>query len=372
MITYWKQTITSRGMKKALHHNTAAALLTEADKIAWINGILGHAERDHELVFLPSAQFYRTLKEPGGTEQAVDQLCRWLKIKTGKLHVKVVNKSRQAIGISHDKNGSMITIRADIAANPYQTAALLAYASVHKILNGQEQFQAMPPPEKLRYMDIATAYSGLGIVMLNGIRYERGWADRIWRSLKNIAFPGTYKLPVGSYQPSQYAELVLSHALEGRADLHEMAQYFLPWARPFLPARMHMLVKRRRDKLGYVLDADRSVRLNNLLAVLACMPLIALPLGQLIYNHVREPVPPPELISQREKVLTLLSMYETCTASVDRKRQVTDQTDLLTEGAVNAHANTCLSIKNRYNYELDQYRQALDLFRRTHGLPAQD
>ena len=352
-------------MQKTIHRGREARLLTEEEKRAAVCNLfkVKEAPGNRESVFLPSAHFYMLLRKPDGLELAAGQLCGWLGL-TGGFNIRITATGKQAVSVEGASSDSTITLRADYAANPYQAAALLAHAIVGRTVALHDEFRYMSPVELAKSTDMAIAQCGFGVIMLNGLNYHAGWTDRAWRRIKSLILPGAYRLPVGFYPANQFALLVLDHARNNGADLREMAQYLLPWARPFLPADLRMLIRRRHDRPGYVLDGERLVRRRNTLS--ACIVAGAvLSLGSiLVYQKLQAPAVPPELIEQREKILTLQRMYELCAASVERKRRETDQSDLLTEGAVNAHANTCISIANRYNYERDQYRAALDDFRR--------
>ena len=350
-------------MQKNIQHNGAAPLLTEEEKRAAIDSLIKKAPATQEPVFLPSTHFYMSLRKPDGLTTTADQLWSWLGM-SGKPKVKVAANAQQAVLVEGDMPDSSITLRADYAANPYQAAALLAYAIVGRTLTRQYQFRNMSPPELAKSTDMAIAQCGFGILMLNGLSYHAGWADRAWRYIKSSVRPGQYRLPVGYYPANQLALLVLDHARHTGADLREMAQCLLPWARPFLPPALRVLIKRRNDRPGYVLDAERLVSRMNTLSLSLVIGTIVILGVYLAYLNLRAPAVPIELIEQRDKVLTLQRMYELCAADVERKRQETDQSDILTEGAVNAQANTCISIANRYNYERDRYRAALDDFRR--------
>src|SRR5579883_343814 len=157
-----------------------AHLPTDEDKLAKLDSLLHMREHKGEYL-LPDMHFY-SLNLYNMAEVMLD----WIGIRTkDTLIINYANDFessglKNVAGFYTEIDGiHYIYLNSEKVKNSYQAAAVLAHELMHYILMGIAHFKLDETLQNEKFTDIATVFTGLGIIVTNGFEFKSGWAETI-------------------------------------------------------------------------------------------------------------------------------------------------------------------------------------------------
>jgi hypothetical protein len=324
------------------------SLLANDDKIAKIFELLGPNFTHRGEIFEPTDTFYADVSTSDGVRRMAVKLCAWLGVRPSRLTVTYVPRLPEPCIYRHTQDSFTITIDERYTTRPFECAALLTQALMHYYLGFKRQFYLADELQNEEFAGTAAIYCGFGIIMLNGVAAGRRYENLPLMSRK-------VRDTRASAYISSFSEYIDHFHISPRIIL----RYALPRARKYLPKTVNAGAPKIADKAPYVRAAELTRRKN--LRFLSCVvgALFVLGIPTIIFTSRQPKIASPEVRRQRDKVTSLRTLFEQCTDQLTERRGAIDHPDIFTESSINAEANECISISNRYNHELREYNRLL-------------
>jgi hypothetical protein len=203
---------------------------------------------------------------------------------------------------------------------------------MHYVLIGGLNYRLEGKLDNEQLTDMATIYTGLGLVVLNGFAFEgNNWAitaallalGAIHYSKKSMSF--------GYYKPKQYAELLGVYIESNEIDNDIFSGYVLPGANHFLPLAIKVAVKRsgnKTDLVKRILAARRKKTIiTSAIAVVILVVIIAIGSDSNSSSSSVSPQAQQQLNSLLSTMNDLKSQYSNCTSQLTSLQSTLDQTN---------------------------------------------
>lgn len=312
--------------------------LTDDAKWSLLQDITGEDFRHDGELFLPSETFYNALTPEDATTSA-KQLFSWLAYKPHRLKVVMTDTPGTA--------AHTIYLPAHAADFPYITGRVLclkvlAYYFTARKVNVSDDF-----------IEYASVKLGFGLVILNGLTHPKNHAylHHLLRGHWHLAD----KQPLNSYNTTEYAKAFEAYLHTSRISPKTWADYAGPLTlstmqgleqfrntpiQPNVEAAHHVAAKHRFIKFGLATSAA---------ALLFCLGLFVI--GQRPY------APSAHVVDTYQTIQLLHQSYELCQTKARQQMNSSNQEDMFADRALEATLSRCQSLRNQYNYQVDQYNK---------------
>ena len=323
------------------------ALLTVEAKIAKIKQLL--PEHDHRSrFFLPDDTFYVAPLNNKGLRSMAMPLCAWVGFKRVGGQFYFTGPSNDESWFEITESGPAIFINRRFRRNPYAVAALLSKCLMQYYVEYRKHLVLKDYREQQELIALAVVYSGLGLIGLN-------YTHSFWQE----QYPKLYYLVHRSHSHSkttmQYAKFTQNYAQENGLVFKSLLKYVCPWAWPYF-SRTNSHSIRGAD---YV-EAEKKKARNAYIGLVGSILFVIS--GSILSGYVLSQRPrllPASLSNQKEEIEILRNSYELCSGTVAKKEKIYDTTDMFIERSIEADQTRCNSLRNLYNYRVDQYNKQL-------------
>ncbi len=298
--------------------------------------------------------FYTPARQSSDLEQMLDRLCKHLGLRIIP-SVIFSDRLKQDGMMEIENKHVLIVVNARYTANPYACAAILAHNLCHYLLIHKHGIILNDVSENEKVADLATIYSGLGIVVLNGVR-PLGWR-RYLAGLMNLL--GKRQTPgLGYFKPRSYAVELAQYVSAMHLPTDKVASHTVPWAQS-------LLYKEFRTKGSFPIFMQEARKLHRRslqrfwlsLFIFVCFGIIG---G---YTLLQKPAfLSEELRLQKQVVSDLLSSYQGCSDRVATLKNEYGVSDPSVLRHIDNELTKCKSLENRYNYEVDVYNVMLSKY----------
>lgn len=329
-------------MKKSTE---TARLLTNDERRAYIQKVLGHRLQQPGLFLLPTTHLYDTLPTDTGLQDMLFEICRWLGIKPNGLTVEYAD-----IASDFTTNQTSIQIAASYRNHPFVAGSAVCLAVLsHALL----RHTGSAPDSHL--VELASLETGLGIWVLNGLSPKQSYFQNVYHA---VSGDWHYRegIKLTSYQNAQYAHVLAEWAHAKRIPVEEYVshirgsnRYLLPQhiATSILPSLPEPTLIRRRRFVSRMF----WVKLFLIVGITA----LAISVAAYVWS-ARHPAVSAKQREQEQSLRILRSSFDACILKVTGQRNTYDPNDLLLARQLEATQSRCESLRNEYNYALNQYQ----------------
>jgi hypothetical protein len=231
-------------------------------------------------IFLPDDTFYSQWDNTGnGLRLMASKISGWLNITIRESVSVGFSEEMESPGLFiNEKGRRTIFVNAKHKDNPFECAAILSHEMMHYYLMAMNEFSLDDTLENEQLTDLATIYSGLGILIINGFQYYSGWHETIIGLMLGMIRFHTEKLSFGYFKPKDYGQLLKNYLSEFKIDGGEARSYILPKARAFLPFSVRL--KKQKAKPNFVLLSEKMAFRETLLKI--GIIIIFIPIAMLV------------------------------------------------------------------------------------------
>lgn len=325
-------------------------LLTDEDRRAHLHAIFGHRFTMQNKLQLPTFSQYNHLSDNESLQSVSTEICRWIGLKPNGLNVSFDDVHTSA-AFTTDQHAKTIRISSAYRHHTYSTGALLVFAIIAYAV---EKFDHLIP--NTAFIEFASIELGLGLWIVNALPTKT--QRRLYQAVDS-AWQYHDVIRLSTYSPNQYAERIARYAHKNRIPpdvylphVRKRSQYLFS---SFTTAQTVRFLPESHDTL------QRKRRTRRRLAKLilgASITAGAITLAIYIYT-VDGHITPNQQAQQRiENIEVLKNKYDDCQEKASQQQSTYDPNDLFLTRQIDATKAHCESLRNQYNYEVDQYRAA--------------
>jgi len=339
--------------KKSESQPIPASFLTRQDKLAVVMDLIETKNPHLGQCLLPDENVYKTGEQGFGIESCAVLLADWLDISIVGFTFEYSDTVATG-SLATDQQKPVVYISSKYRYNPYVGAAILANLLTHYKVAQNKKFLLNDQAEYAELVDLVSIYSGLGLVIANGLRYTSGWPESLLQKFTQAQQPD-----ISYYEPKQYAEECLLYIEHYNLPLSQLAEYLAPWTRRFLPTKLKRASKDGLKRSPAAHKLDSATRHNNIALASVIGTVLVLVGGGWYFWQLRPERLSSEQVTQYAKIQKLKQQYKNCEAVVKEKQTVQDATDFFMNQSISADISRCTSLRNEYNYEVDVFNQSL-------------
>lgn len=306
------------------------SMLTHADKVKKLEALLSNKRHTSDL-FLPDDIFYGETVQPEDPERMADTLFKWLGIKHRSVHIHINPEQTPLVAYTHRRNASQISLSLDVLEDPLLCAAAVAHGIIHHLLIARAKVSLGIAEDDEALTDLGTIYAGFGVLVLNALESKHH--------------------PLGSMGAHNYAAEFMDYCTQQRIVNNVWEPYILPDISKGLlvsqpsTKKLKPYIKARLQK-----SRSRKHKFTMFLAV-----LLLLTVGGAVLAMTQPKKLTVEMQEKQESIAILKTQYEQCQKLVAYKTERWDESDIFIQRQIEADKSRCLSLKNRFNYEVSTY-----------------
>lgn len=288
-------------------------------------------------LFLPDDEIYKEIKTIKDIETLAKKIFVWLCIKPMNVHYSLKPES-----VSNLDN-FLIYINSD--KNIFENVALISKQCIEYYLKRKNLESNQEVTER------AIIDYGLGILVVNSFKSTNTLGKKL---VKNK--PGNDYEVLTSLSNEDFSRRLKDYIEENSLSKSSVLEHILINNRRYLGFSIN------ESNLRNELFVTEENSLNNKLKIkylisISCFCLVFV-LGAFLYSQRPESLP-KEVISQKEKVVSLENSYRECIKELQEKEQNYNMDDIYMVRQIQAHFNKCTSLKNNYEYNVQQYNKML-------------
>lgn len=343
-------------------------LPTDESKIAKLEDLFKARKHKGEF-FLPDSRFY-SLDLNGMAEAIFD----WIGLETkDKISISYADDFEElglkdVAGLYKENEGvHYIFLNSKKVHNPFQVGAVLAHELMHYILMGVCNYMLEDNLQNEKFTDIATVFTGLGVIVTNGFEFSSGWARTIGALMLGFISFNVQSLYFGYYKPKQYAHMLKDFADTFHIRSEEYAGYLLPWTRHFLPTSVKTASRLKANKSDVVQAGQRQVWKKR--AISTVILLVLIPIAVAIHGNSgtsSSNIPSDvqqQLTDKKAEIDSLRGQVDSCTSDINARYNSVDQYDSAAVDQYNADRDSCNSQRDQLNSDIDSYNSLLDQYK---------
>lgn len=321
-------------------------LLTDEERRVQLQKLYGHRLTKPGKLHLPTAATYDSLTTDEGLHKLFTEFCRWLGFKPEKVQVYFSTHTT-----SYASDNSQIVIGQAYQRHPYAAGALLALATLDHFI--ERYSHAVPDRVTLEF---ASLESGLSLWVLNGLRPKLSWAQSIYHVL-DASWVHREGIRLENYNPAQYAHEIADYAQRNRLPTEEYITHVSKQRRHLLPKHVSLSILPALPEPTIALQHQKAARqlwLKLLLIVSIVTAVICL--GIYLWAG-RHPAVSARQLEDQKALEVMKSSYDACAEKATQEQNTYDPNDLFLNRQIEATKGRCESLRNEYNYALDQYQK---------------
>lgn len=325
-------------------------LLTDDDRQAYLRRLLGHRFKAHEQILLPTLDQYNSLVTNDGLQVVGYEMCRQLGFKPNGLKIRYSDTSLRT-GSLIDHSSKTILINPQFKQHPYSSGAELALA----VTAYAAEHLSHETPDR-SFLEFATVETGLGLWIINALRPRMSLRQAIYHMIDSSWFHSD-GIQLETYNPRQYVERFVSFTHEHRIASDTYLPHVLGRVRYLLPTFVQQQSSLHLPEASVTLAHQKSA---NLLWAKVLMIALIITSGVVfgIYALSNRPAPVnPEQERLQKSISELKQSYEKCLQEAAEQQNTYDPNDLFLTRQIDETKSRCESLRNQYNYTIDEYRQ---------------
>lgn len=327
------------------------------DKIRLLEQLFSRKIHGSGKILTPDDGFYVQTNTVEGLWHISTRIFEWLGLDPNDLVIDYSDEIEPPGLFFRDNGTSYIYINSKHRENPFEVSAILAHEIMHYVLLTFLNVALEETHDNEQFTDVATIYSGLGILVLNGFSYDSGWVETAIAAMFGALRIRTQTLSFGYYKPKQYAKMFAlyldSHGLSAK----DSAPYFLPGTKHFLPVGLRASGLSKK-KPAYVVASVKSSRIQKatkLGAIILMIPVAGL------FWWLRTGMSTSSTSPQVNQVLVeeLKSQRAEVDACYSKLRVLESSVDTTSADSVNNYNNNldvCKGLKDNYNARISEQK----------------
>ncbi len=364
------------------------ALVSDEDKLYRLHQLLGKKIKSQGEIFQPSEDFYNL-----SLIQMADAMLSFIGVGLGKDQLSIgFDPDIKYPGLYFEHEGDhYIFIKQEHQKNAFECAAILAHELMHYVLMGGLNYRLEGRIDNEQLTDMATVYTGLGLVVLNGFAYEgNNWVVTLIGLSFGFLHYKTSSRSFGYYKAEGYAQLLGDYINSNDIDNDYFSGFILPNAVHFLPSDIKSAVRHSETKTELVKSIQSTKRKKtaiSLAVVIVGYVVFALITGQNgnSANNTSSTNSSGTLTSQQQQLQNtasnLKSQYNSCENQLsslqstlnqtnsqmntyNNEGDITDYNNLVPQqnqevSAVQSQQSQCNSLYNQANNAVSSYNQSI-------------
>jgi len=306
-------------------------------------------------VLKPDDEFYVRTDTVEGLWHIATKIFDWLEYEANDLAINYSDEIEPPGLYFTDKGTSYIYINSKHRENPFEVSAILAHEIMHYILLTVMKVALEETHDNEQFTDVATIYSGLGILVLNGFSYDSGWGETVVAAMFGALRIHTETLSFGYYKPKQYARMFAKYLGSSGLSAKEAAPYFLPGTKHFLPISLRVTgtSAERPEYINRSVKNSRMQKFKQIGILVLVIPVAG------IFWWFRAGLSSSSSTSQVNQAQ--VSELSGQRAEVDRCYNELDQSavDTTSQNSVDSYNNaldTCNGLKDAYNARITELK----------------
>lgn len=322
-------------------------ILTDEERRATLLTRIASKLSEPGKLHLPTARTYNQLGNNQGLQDLHNEFCKWLGLKHGRLQVRYAQTN------SFTLSETSIEISEAYKLHPYSAATLLCFATLSQYLTSH--IHTTPSRADIEFASIET---GLGLWVLNGLQPKMSRSQSLYHFMDN-SWVHHEGITLSDYVPSYYASKLSEYAHEHRIPSEEYLGHVNKRARHLLPPHIRSsLTPSLPDPDAMHMHTRASKLLWTKIALIA-VTLALITCFSTYFYTARQPITNAERLELEKSLQIIKNSYDACVAKANEQQSSYDPNDLFMTRQIDATRAKCESLRNEYNYALDQYQAAL-------------
>lgn len=324
-------------------------LLTNDDRRVHLHEILGHRLKSSGKLDLPNIEQYNKLSTNPGLRAVAYEMCRQIGFKPTGLKVMFDDDVIEA-GFRVNAQSKAVYIDPRFIDHPYTCGAVLTLAVTAYAI---ELFGHEPPDRP--FIEFATIETGLGLWILNALRPKSSLARRIYHSIDTSWFHNE-GLRLESYSQKQYAERLVSYAHDNRVTPDSYLPHTNPDVKQLLPALITLRDGRYLPEIPIITKHKTATKaLWTKILLVSLIGASGITFGIYVAATGSDSVH-PEKARLQAHVEYLKLEHQKCQSDASDKLSQYDPNDLFLTRQVDSIKSRCESLRNQYNFTVDQLK----------------
>lgn len=326
-------------------------LLTDDDRRAHLHKLLGHRLKAAGKLQLPTLAHYQHMGTDDGLRTAGYDMCRQIGFKPNGLKIKYGTVAL-VDGYAIDRQNKTVVIDPQLALHPYHAGATLAMGTLAYVVGHVGD----GAPSK-SFVEFATIEAGLGLWLVNALKPRVSIRQKLYHLIDSSWFHSE-GIQLVSYSQRQYVERVASFAHENRIAADTYLPHVLRRVRYLFPAFILAQSQRHLPEAPATLIHRKSANQLWLKVLLVALILTS---GVIFGTYIiaTRPAPTnPEIEELQKSISELKRAYESCKNTASQQQSTYDPNDLFLTRQIDETKSRCESLRNQYNYTVDQYQHS--------------
>lgn len=322
-------------------------ILTDEERRVKLLHVIGNKLQEPGKLHLPTSRVYNQLTGDTGLQQLCKEYCRWLGIKHETITVSYGKT------LSYDVTDDAIKISDAYRAHPYGSAALLCLATLSYYL--KKYTHETPTQAEIEF---ATIETGLGLWILNGLKPRLSKSQSLYHFI-DTTLVHNEGITLSDYSPSYYANKIVEYAHEHRIPSEEYIGHINKKTQHLLPNHLYASSKMSLPDPDIIHALSHNSRILWIKTILIVIMIAIVACLSLYFWSASKPITNAEMAENEKALRVVKSSYDSCIQVANTQQNSYDPNDLFMTRQVDATRARCESLRNEYNYALDQYQDAL-------------
>lgn len=330
---------------KGAANNPIELLITDEERAVKLDELLGERFTERGRQHMPTLNVYETLDTNEGLQALAKDFCRWLGIKPHHLKVQFSDESYQPAPLIHTEH--VITIDRQFIGHPLTVGGFVALGIIQYFIRHHKDYQTGDD-----FIEFASVHTGLGSWVLNALRPKMSKRESIYHIIDG-GWLQREGLQLSSYTPQEYARQYMRyvhayaiHPADYLKGVSNRIRYLLP--KDPTPALADPTITRKHLHRANTM----WLRLSIWAVIPAVITVIAL------YVWSQRVVTSPDKSRDFTALQVLEQSYKACDQRASEQLSEYDPNDIFLARQVDDTKSRCESLRNEYNYALDQYQKS--------------
>lgn len=323
--------------------------LTDEARREHLHALFGHRFTMQGKLQLPELTHYNQIGTSKGLQSLATEMCRWIGLKPNGLEVNY-SPGRIPSGYSVDIKSKQVRIEDTYAKHPYSCAAILTFALLCYAITKAGHSE----PDQ-NFIEFAAIELGLGLWIINALSPNLPVHHKIYHII-DTSWHQRETLPLQSYSPAQFANSVIKYAHENRIAADEYLPHILKRNQQLVPQFVRTQTTRHLPEASITRQHRKAARLFWIKIVVSSAVIASAFVLTFYLIASEEKTINPEARKQLQLIESLRSQHAKCQQQASELQSSYDPNDLFMTRQVDAIKARCESLRNQYNYAIDQYQ----------------
>lgn len=321
-------------------------LLTDDEKRAFLHEAFGHRFTHQGKLQLPELNQYNQIHTNEGLQDTGIGICRWIGLRVSGMKIQF---SDSAATFATDTKSKTILISSGLRKHPYSCAAILSLAILSYALEKSYKTKPNTP-----IIEFASVELGLGIWLINALRPDIKHSHKVHHIISTTWDQREF-ISLQNYSAESYVNSVIKFARDNRIAAEDYVPHIAKRCRHLLPDFIAGHSERHLPEPTITISHKKVARLFWAKIIISSL-VLACSISLAIYiaaaNHSVDTTAKQQ---QANTIESLRGEYNECQLEASRQQSSYDPNDLFMTRQVDATKARCESLRNQYNYAIDQY-----------------